>query len=188
MVHKPELRDEGVMLDAASQCYSADPYFRRPPGRATPHETDEEDALILMNCLPFRDPAAGAHCGHIGTNPAILAGIAQSDYLDVFLQRFCEAVHSTQRRCPGGMIVVFLLCNSGKHRSVGMGWLLRELLSRSPRNQVYPTISWTCLPKLAGCRICEECDPSEVVRAREDSLLACVPQWNRCGGNRWGSD
>jgi RNase adaptor protein for sRNA GlmZ degradation len=132
---------------------------------------------IALDVRSFTDPGSREHCRHAGLHPQILKGLvehAEFPRLWVWLaERLCRA---WQEGSAGE--VVYFACKSGKHRSVGLMWLLRCCLQEDSSFSVGECCHTTALREACACRMCGECDVSRRDAVREQVVAAAWRAWH----------
>ena len=130
-------------------------------------------ADVIMDCSHFNDygPEAKAGGGHIGYNPAIVAGImGQQKALIAWLLDFRRRL----QRCEGAATVL-LMCPRGTKRSVALGLIVEHILSTIPpsialRKPWHISLkSWCTHMEL--CRSCNDLASPQMTNSLSDAIL-----------------
>ena len=114
--------------------------------------------IVLVDSRGFKAPPGQRHATHhIGTYYENLRGLIRHDDFKVLwprlLRRVCDELNSSNRMRP---VIVAFYCKSGKHRSVGLAWILTQIL----REHDWNVELWHMMREywhLGSCNECIEC-------------------------------
>lgn len=110
---------------------------------------DIQGSILIVDARIFVNPERDAEtAGHIGTHPAIMEGVVESDRFARWIQTIKARWRAHVRAC-GRIINIAISCRSGRHRSVAVSTLTQSIF----KAEGYSTsITHLCRNKWEGCR------------------------------------
>jgi hypothetical protein len=132
---------------------------------------------MAVDTRGLHDPASSRWLsGHAGTHGLILRRLTEHTAFHGLMERLQGSLAAAfNQQCPG--MVVILLCKSGKHRSVGMGVLLRTCLAEDNRFRLEDMVHTTPLAQVVRCGMCTDCDFSRVDHDRQRAQASAFRLW-----------
>jgi hypothetical protein len=115
--------------------------------------------MVLINCLPFYNPAA---TNHSGEHVQIIENIMHEGEFAKILKYVKDTLNEMYADCTDLRMPLFVLwCKSGRHRSVGFAAILRFILGQLRHDVPATTHMSSCHwhPKFCHMK-CKLCQPS----------------------------
>ena len=117
---------------------------------------DKSASTVAFDCRAFF--SAQGLTNHVGTHPHNMSALLQQPDA---LKKILDATHAALRRCKADTLEILFFCNQGRHRSVAMSRVVRDLLARASSVVGIPSIKDLSQPywkrNKISCGKCSQC-------------------------------